>query len=152
MIQLNLKVPSFVKGTGKGGFPDDKDLETVVWQFGIADLEGTWGWKTTAGKDWWEKILPKLRDFESMTWEEIMRASGGRKAGTNNHSVEVKNLTPQARDRLEEIQQDDVSELFSLRLDSKTRIYGIRDRRALKLLWYDPYHGNNQRAVYPVQG
>ena len=30
-------------------------------------------------------------------------------------------------------------------------IVGIRDRRALKLLWYDPHHGMNARAGYPVQ-
>ena len=137
--------------TGKKGFPDEKDLETVVWQFGIADLEGEWGWKTTASKDWWEVILPKLKGFESMTWGEIMKASGGRREGTNHHPVKVKELTLQARNRLAEIQQDDISELFSLRLDSNRRIYGIRDRRILKLLWYDPYHGDNRRAVYPMQ-
>ena len=40
---------------------------------------------------------------------------------------------------------------FSLRLTATTRIYGIRDRRALKLLWYDPHHGTTARAVYPVR-
>ena len=137
--------------TGEKGFPDNKDLETVVWQFGIADLEGAWGWKTTAGRDWWKVILPKLKEFETMTWGEIMSAAGGRKEGNNHHPVEVKKLTQQARSRLAEIQQDDISELFSLRLGSKKRIYGIRDRRTLKLLWYDPYHGDNRRAVYPMQ-
>lgn len=41
--------------------------------------------------------------------------------------------------------QDRVSDLFSLHIDGKTRIYGIRDGRALKLLWYDPDH-----TVYPM--
>ncbi|MXY40615.1 MAG: hypothetical protein F4Y62_12555 [Rhodospirillaceae bacterium] len=27
----------------------------------------------------------------------------------------------------------------------------IRDRRSLKLLWQDPHHGANARAVYPVR-
>ena len=95
-------------------------------------------------------ILPKLRDFESMTWAEIMRAAGGRARGSNSHFVEVRNLTGHAKQRLAEIGQDDVSELFSLRLSATVRIYGIRDRRALKLLWYDPHHGANARAGYPV--
>lgn len=129
------------------------ELETIVWQFSIIDLDGQWGWKTTAGRDCWEKILPKLQHLESMTWEEIKKATGGRgrDGGNNNHSVEVEKLTSQAKRRLAEIKQDDTPELFSLRLDSTTRIYGIRDRRALKLLWYDPYHGNNNKAVYPLQ-
>ena len=86
-----------------------------------------------------------------MTWAAIMQASGGRARGNNNHPVQVVMLTQRAKARLAEIRQDDVSELFSLRLDSTKRIYGIRDCRALKLLWYDPYHGDNRRAVYPVQ-
>ena len=99
---------------------------------------------------WWNEILPKLQHFESMTWAEIMQAAGGRGRGNNSHFVQVGKLTRQAKARLTEIGQDDVSELFSLRLTGTTRIYGIRDRRALKLLWYDPHHGTNARAVYPV--
>ena len=85
-----------------------------------------------------------------MTWAEIMRTAGGRTRGTNHHFVEVEKLTRQAKERLTEIRQDNVSELFSLRLDATKRIYGIRDRRALKLLWYAPHHGTNAQAVYPV--
>ena len=95
--------------------------------------------------------MSKLQNFESMTWEEIMKATGGRDKGTNSHFVEVGKLTNNAKKRLAEIEQDDVSQLFSLRLDNKKRIYGIHDRRALKLLWYDSYHGNNNKAVYPLK-
>ena len=77
-----------------------------------------------------------------------MRAAGGRAKGSNSHGVPVERLTRQAKDHLAEIGQDDVSERFSLRLTATTRIYGIRDRRALKLLWYDPHYGTNARAVY----
>ena len=135
----------------KGGFPSRQEYETVAWRFGIADLDGRWGWRTAAGRDWWEEILPKLQAFEKMTWQEIMRASGGRRRGSNSHSVKVEKLSREAKHRLAELNQDDVSELFSLRLDSTKRIYGIRDGRVLKLLWYDPYHGENARAVYPVR-
>ena len=137
--------------TAPGADPALHDRETIVWAFGIVDLEGPWGWRTEAGRVWWSEILPKLQDFESMTWEEIMRAAGGRTRGNNSHFVSVESLTRQARDRLTEIRQEDVSELFSLRLTATARIYGIRDRRALKLLWYDPNHGTNTRAVYPVR-
>ena len=137
--------------TAPGADPVLHDRETIVWAFGIVDLEGPWGWCTVAGRVWWSEILPKLQDFESMTWEEIMRAAGGRARGNNSHLVSVGNLTRQAKDRLTEIRQDDVSDLFALRLTATTRIYGIRDRRALKLLWYDPHPGSNTRAVYPVR-
>ena len=73
------------------------------------------------------------------------------KPGPRPHPAQVARLTRRAKARLAEINQDDVSELFSLRLTATTRIYGIRDRQALKLLWYDPHHGTNAHAVYPVR-
>ena len=88
-----------------------------------------------------------------MTWDEIAKATGGKKKGrgNNHHFVQVEKLTKKAKDRLVELKQEDVSELFSLRLTGQTRIYGMRDRRALKLLWYDKYHGTNALAVCPVK-
>ena len=137
--------------TSPGRDPALHDRETIVWGFSSVDQEGPWGWRTVAARDWWNEILPKLQGFESMTWAEIMQAAGGRTRGSNSHFVFVEKLTRQAKDRLTGIRQDDVSELFSLRLTATTRIYGIRDRRALKLLWYDPHHGTNARSVYPVR-
>ena len=129
-----------------------EEYETIVWRFSIVDLDGDWGWRTVASNSWWNEILPKLQHLESMTWEEIMKASGGRSEGkgNNSHFVEVRKLTKQAKNRLKEIEQEDISQLFSLRLSGTKRIYGIRDRRALKLLWFDIYHGNNNKAVYPL--
>ena len=131
--------------------PSGHDRETPVWRFSIVDREGPWGWRNRAGPDWWNEILPKLQSFESMTWAEIIRAAGGRTRGNNSHFVLVEELTRRARDRLAEIGQEDLSDLFSLRLTATTRIYGVRDGRVLKLLWYDPDHGDNSRSVCPVR-
>lgn len=143
--------PPNAKVIRQGGEPSGYDNETIVWRFGAADLGGEWGWQTAAGPRWWRSIFPTLCHLETMTWAELFRASGGRHAGNNHHPVQVKNLTKQAKERLEEIGQEDVSELISLRLSGRERVYGIRDRRALKVLWYDPHHGTNARAVYPVR-
>ena len=147
------KVPAGGKNarTSPSGDPRLYDIETVVWHLGILDSDGPWGWGHVRRQVWWEEIWPKLRDFESMTWNEILQASGGRASGNNSHPVEVEGLTKKARNRLAEIKQDDVPQLFSLRLSGRSRVYGIRDRRVLKLLWYDPDHGDNSRAVYPVK-
>lgn len=125
---------------------DRQEIETIAWRFSIVDLLGPWGWQTKAGKDWWPKIFPKLKAFESMTWAEITQGTGGKFRGNNSHLVPVAKLAQQAKARLKEIGQEDLSDLFSLRLDGTTRIYGIRDGRALKLLWYDPDH-----TVFPVE-
>ncbi len=127
------------------------DSHNLVWRFGALDIDGPWGWKNVAGKYWWPDIFPKLKNFETMTWGEIFQASGGRREGNNHHPVDVRNLTKQASARLSEINQDDIDYLFSLRLTNTWRIYGIREMYSLKLLWFDPYHGNNSKAVYPVK-
>lgn len=124
---------------------DRQENETIAWRFSIADLDGPWGWKTKAGKHWWSRIFPKLQNLESMTWVEITQASGAKTHGNNSHSVPVARLGKAAKDRLREIDQEDLSDLFSLRLDGPARIFGVREGRALKLLWYDHNH-----TVYPV--
>ena len=75
-----------------------------------------------------------------MTWQEILDASGGRKKGNNNHPVPIEKLIPPARKRLKELRLNDISHLFSLRLTSEIRIWGILDGFVLKLLWYDSGH------------
>ena len=50
--------------TAPGADPALHDRETIVWAFGIADLEGPWGWRTVTGRVWWDEILPKLMEDE----------------------------------------------------------------------------------------
>ena len=124
--------------------PDKSNQEKIAWGFQLLDQGGCWGVKAMS-QDWEMEILPKLRQFESMTWQEILSASGGKAKGNNSHSVEVNKLSKDTRKRLEEINLDDVDSLFSLRLTGKKRLYGIRDGRVLKLIWYDRDH-----KIYPI--
>jgi len=119
--------------------PEQSNQEKIAWGFQLLDQGGSWGVKAM-NQDWEIEILPKLRDFESMTWQEILSASGGRTRGNNSHSITVNKLSEDAKKRLEEINLDDVDSLFSLRLTGKRRLYGIREGRVLKLIWYDPEH------------
>ena len=86
-----------------------------------------------------------------MTWSELIAAAGGRgqRGGNNHHPVPVFQCSKLAQDRLEYLHIDDIDELFSLRLSNVVRVYGIRDGRTLKLLWFDPAHDNRAIAVYP---
>ena len=102
---------------------------------GSLDKEENWSFSGISDPEWWDSILPKLRGFESMTLATIMNAVGGKSKGTNSYPVKCENLSKKAQKRLKEIGRNDVSELFSLRLSGTIRIYGIRDGRALKLLW-----------------
>lgn len=79
-----------------------------------------------------EAVVKKLGHFETMTWDEIAR--GG------SHAIGVGSLCLAARKRLDEIGQADVDDVFSLRLEGKARVFGVRDRWILDLLWWDPDH------------
>ncbi len=110
----------------------DYGNETVSWKLSFIDKGGDWGWKKIGHRRWEEEILPKLINFESKPWAEIV--------GKNNHLIPVSNIIKKAQDRLVKIERDRVEELFSLRLDGKTRLYGIRDRATFKIIWFDFNH------------
>lgn len=119
---------------------ESANKEKPVWQLSLMDSDHDWGWDKIGKDRWVNEILPKLSHFESMTWDEILKASGGRTRGNNNHPVQVGSLIKKAQKRLCDIGQDDIEELFSLRLEGQTRVYGIRQGRVMKLLWFDFNH------------
>lgn len=67
-----------------------------------------------------------------MTWHAITE--------TGSHFIETSALSKPARNRLMEIQQDDVDQVYSLRVTGRRRIFGIRDGGVLRILWWDPDH------------
>lgn len=87
------------------------------WRFSTLDLEGPWHWKTIPKETLWQNIHAKIKNFETMTWAEIL-------GGKQNHEVEVAKLAKEARKRLEEIKLDDQDSLLSLRLSGEERIWG----------------------------
>jgi len=111
----------------------ESDLKKPAWQFHKIDWGGLWGWhKLEANK--WQEILTKLGHFETRTWADI-------KSDGNNHVVVIQNSpNPEVLKRLAEIHQDDIDELFSLRLSGKERLWGILDNHILKILWWDMNH------------
>ena len=78
------------------------------------------------------EIREKLRNFESMTWGQIM--------GPQSHMVSTMSLCKNARERLAQLKLDELEELFSLRLSGKERVWGVLEHNILTLLWWDPDH------------
>ena len=98
--------------------------------------------KWTIDKDtFWNDILPKLREFETQTWNEIFLA-----AKKENHSINVTDLNPVAQKRLEELYIEAES-IRSLRFTGKIRLYGYMQGSAFCILWYDTDHGDNNTCV-----
>jgi hypothetical protein len=117
----------------RGGHKVDQiTREQVAWHVRIIDRAGPWGWNNANKRETWDNILEKMSIFETMMWAEIER--------NGSHDISLSDLCSEARKRLTRIKQDDVDEIFSLRLTGKQRIWGIRDRNILKIIWWDPDH------------
>lgn len=126
--------PPFEKIPRSKEDPSNYESKEIIWHINMIDRYGNWGWNNVNKDIFWNDIFDKIKSFESMTWAEI------KKNKKNNHSVKVSKIYPVAQNRLVEIELDDVEELFSLRLGSKKRIWGIRNGRVLNILWWDPNH------------
>lgn len=114
--------------------PDSFLNEHPAWRLRLVEMEGPFGWHEITSEKLTE-IRQKLANFESMTWNDILVI-----AGHQSHLIERYRICGPAQDRLEEIKQDDVDELLSLRLAGKERIWGILDGPILRVLWWDPDH------------
>ncbi len=127
-----------------GGTRSSSDHMNPVWSFRIADNKEIFSLHSEkACQDWCREILPKLKVFKSMTWAEIKRQTYSGKKGrrkTNHHFVDTERLPNNAKQRLIHLKLDDHDQLFSLRLNSRIRIYGIVVGHVFRIVWYDPDH------------
>ena len=124
--------------------PDDFLKKTPIWSFKLMDKDHP-KWSLKVQKNLYEDIILKLKDYEGLTWAEIMQASGGRSHGTNNHYEPIDELCKEARDRIVNlgIYTDSV---FSLRCGGKKRLYGTFDSGVFFIIWFDSEH-----EIYPVK-
>lgn len=118
--------------------PDNVPQKKPVWLIGKMDMKGPWGWENIATPTDLSMVRTKLSNFENMKWGDI---DGGR-----NHNIPVSNICKKAQKRLTAIKLDEFDILYSLHLDGKKRVWGIRDNHVLKIIWWDPDH-----TVCPVK-
>ena len=132
--------------------PEAFDHKQIRFRFDLLDFEHSlWGWDKLSNEQLIQ-VLQFFKSFEKQTWAEIKQTVGGRKRGTNHHSIEIAKFDKKVRDRLTELQLDrtlgDI--FFSFRINNCTRIYGHRADQFFHIIWYDPYHGSANQA-YPLQ-
>ena len=116
------------------GKPLDADNPTVVWGFGLLDLDGEWGWGNLSGAQA-KAVLLKCQHWERQTQTEFFK--GGKKG---NKRIPLENLSPKAQGRLRKIERDDLDELWEIHVSGLQRIWGTRLGHVFYLLWWDPEH------------
>lgn len=103
------------------------------WRVEDIDWHGGWGWSSVNLEDLFRVVIPKLHDYETMTWAEMDGPSG-------SHSVEREQLCAEAQARLTQIGKDHIESLFSVRVTGERRVWGVKDVAILRILWWDPEH------------
>lgn len=121
--------------------PDSYYQCNPAWNFHTCD-DKMWPLDSNnAGDLFWNEILPRLKLWENFNWQFLL--VNNKKL---NHSIEVKDLSKLARDRLAElfIEEDAI---ISLRLNGNHRIYGYIQNKVFNILWFDQDHGDNNTCV-----
>ncbi|UVC12421.1 hypothetical protein IHQ71_30945 (plasmid) [Rhizobium sp. TH2] len=118
----------------------------MEWTQDGADLIDAWSWGTArqwSEDDWNGNVLPKLQEWEKLTWAEIDRPSSdsGHKM---HHNMDTPEICEEAQFRLLEIERH-ADVIFRFRLGNKRRLWGHRIVNKFEIVWYDPTHG-----IYPT--
>jgi hypothetical protein len=103
------------------------------WRLEEIDWDGPWGWSQASSDEILRTIVPKLHNYESMTWAEIEGPSG-------SHAVDFDKLCSEAQARLGEIGRGQLDSLFSVRVTGEERVWGFKDVAILRVIWWDPGH------------
>lgn len=122
--------------------------EFVRFRFNRMDVDGPWGW-TEIPKGQMKEIYEKLGQFESINWGNLNSIGKSSKSGSMHHSIDIDRLSANAQNRLNYLKIEE-DEVFSLRLNSTRRIYGLRTGQWFSLLWYDSNHDDKEKAVCPT--
>lgn len=100
------------------------------WRVGRLDFDGPWCPKKMVPT--LDDIIQRLKGYEGLSWHEVHKSG--------SHSVSLDKIIPEAQRRLEELNLDDVDNIYSLRIGGQERIWGIKQGDAFLLLWWDPEH------------
>lgn len=116
--------------------PDGFMKRNPVWAFSKC-VKKNQRW-TIFCQDFYENGIPKMIDFEGMTWGEITRQTHDKSHKSSNHYIGLDKLTPQGKQNFPNYCASD--NLFSLRIDNVRRLIGFLEDGTFYILWYDQHH------------
>lgn len=113
------------------GSPVAIDGSPLGWRFCNVDLSGPFSVSSLSEQDR-RTVWERMTKFEQMTMAQIR--------DTKSHSISIYQLGKDARKRLQELNLDDLDDLWSFRVTGKKRFWCIKQQNVYALLWWDPQH------------
>lgn len=115
--------------------PDAYELSNFRWRVldEFIDYEDEeWGWDKVDIREFFQKLLPRLHEYETMTWQELLQRQ-------SCHYSPVDTLNPQAQNKLKQkYPQYDI--FHQIDMYQPCRLLGIRDGVYFYLVWHIPHH------------
>ena len=72
--------------------PSSNEQKKPSWLFECIQESGKLGWDEIPKDVLWKKIIPRLKNFETMTWSEIKRQG--------NHPIGIGDICKEAQEKL----------------------------------------------------
>lgn len=116
------------------------DGEQIVFDFGSVDRSGRFCFDPH--KDGFDAVtvLTELIDISGQTWAQLKQATHNN-GKSKHHFLSEDSLSAEAKSRIKALGlQESTDSIFSLRLNGKMRIIGLRDRGKFIVKWYDQEH------------
>lgn len=109
----------------------------LCWRFSSADINGPFSCGSFTHNDF-TQFWDRLRAFEAKSVAEL-------KAAQCFHGVPCANISKKAKERLKEIDKDDLDIVYGFHIMGKCRLWCMKHENILSVLWWDRNH-----EVYPV--
>ena len=104
----------------------------IVWRFSASDNDGPFSCNGLDADDL-SRLWERLRAFEKMNVSDF-------KKDGSYHAIPVSQTSKEAKNRLAEIQLDDIDTLYSFRITQTCRLWCMKHENIMSVLWWDKSH------------
>ncbi len=120
--------------------PVSTDGQNMIWVFDSVDTDGCFRFDPKRNDFDAADIFDKLIHYSKRTWSELKKEThdAGR---SKHHFLDRANLSPDAEFRISKLHlEEQRDQIFSLHLENRCRIIGLREHEKFIVKWYDPRH------------
>lgn len=111
-----------------------------AWMFDKIDRNGKFAFDIERPDFNHHEFLDKMISYGTMTWAQLEKQTHDGKS--KHHYLDADKLSKEAQDRLTAMCLEESSDqIYSIALQNRLRVVGLRDRDKFHVLWYDPEHG-----------